>query len=66
MQHKLKASLFKGEWIVEAIDEEGSGEMYIAAFSGPDAKERAVQYAAWMKTPVLSGPHSLTSFPLIY
>ena len=64
MQYKMKSSLFKGEWIVESVCEEGQGEMYIAAFSGPDAKERAAQYLEWMKCPVLNGP--LISFPLIY
>ena len=61
MQYKMKASLFKGEWIVEAINEEG--ERYIAAFSGPEAKERAIAYATWMKSPVRGDPHSLISFP---
>jgi len=67
MQYEMKASLFKGEWVVEAIDEEGDDEIYIAAFSGPEAKERAVAYAAWMTSSVRGGRHSLThSFPLIY
>jgi hypothetical protein len=52
MQYEMRASLFKGEWVVEAINEEGDGEMYIAAFSGPEAKERAVEYAAWKKSSV--------------
>ena len=65
MQYRMKASLFRGEWIVEAV-EETSGEMYIAAFSGPNAKERAAQYAAWVKNPVPSGPPSLLAFPLIH
>jgi hypothetical protein len=42
MTYEMKASLFKGEWVVQAVDEEGDGEIYIAAFSGPDAKERAL------------------------
>lgn len=58
MQYQMKASLFKGEWVVEAINEEGDGEIYIAAFSGPEAKERAVEYAAWMKSSVRGGCHS--------
>ena len=32
-----------GSWGVEAIDEEGS--VYMAIFSGPGAKERALEYA---------------------
>ncbi len=57
MQYEMKASLFKGEWIVEALNEEGDGELYIAAFSGPEAEKRAVEYAEWMKNSVRGGPH---------
>jgi hypothetical protein len=35
------------EWVVEAIDSESDGEIYAAIFSGPGAKERAEEYAAW-------------------
>lgn len=34
--------------VVEAIDEAGEGECHVAIFSGPDAEERAREYAAWM------------------
>ena len=34
-----------GEWRVEAINPEG--EVYVTLFSGPIAKERAKEYAAW-------------------
>jgi hypothetical protein len=36
---------YPSEWRVEAIDEEGS--CYVTLFSGPEAKERAQEYAAW-------------------
>ncbi len=36
-----------GEWIVEAINYDGEGEVYSAIFSGPDAKVRAEEYASW-------------------
>jgi len=52
MQYEMKASRFEGEWVVEAINEKGDGEIYIAAFSGPDAKARAAEYAAWKQTSV--------------
>jgi hypothetical protein len=52
MQYEMKESLFKGEWVVEAINEEGDGEIYVTAFSGPQAKERAAEYAAWKQTSV--------------
>ena len=34
-----------GSWGVEAINVDGDGEIYMAIFSGPDAKERAHEYA---------------------
>lgn len=37
----------RDEWIVEAINHEGDGEIYIARFSGPRARERATEYAEW-------------------
>jgi hypothetical protein len=36
-----------GEWRVEAIDYESEGECYVTIFSGPQAKERAEEYAAF-------------------
>ncbi len=53
MRYEMKASLFKGEWVVQAINEEGDGEIYIAAFSGPQAKELADEYIAWKKSSVI-------------
>ena len=50
MQYEMKASRFNGEWVVESIDEKGDGEVCVAAFSGPGAKERAAEYAAWKRT----------------
>lgn len=35
-----------GDWRVEAIDHEHEGQVYVAIFSGPDAQERAEEYAA--------------------
>ncbi|WP_437968909.1 hypothetical protein WMF04_06295 [Sorangium sp. So ce260] len=35
------------EWVVEAIDYHSEGEIYVALFSGPGAKERAEEYATW-------------------
>ena len=36
---------YSGEWRVEAIGPDG--EVYVAIFSGPKAKERAAEYAEW-------------------
>ncbi|MEP6935913.1 MAG: hypothetical protein ABI988_18565 [Nitrospirota bacterium] len=50
MQYELKASHYNGEWVVEVIDPEGDGEVSVTTFSGPGAKERAAEYAAWKQT----------------
>lgn len=34
-------------WRVEAMNERGDGEVYVAIFSGPDAEARAHEYADW-------------------
>ncbi len=34
-----------GTWRAEAINYEGDGEGYVVIFSGPQAKERALEYA---------------------
>jgi 5-methylcytosine-specific restriction enzyme A len=41
------------EWLVEAINAGGEGELYSALFSGPDAQRRAEEYAAWKNAVVL-------------
>ena len=42
----------RSEWRVEAIDEDGA--VRVALFSGPDAEERASEYARWKNRPSLS------------
>jgi len=34
-----------GVWTVEAIDMAGDGNIYQAIFAGPEARERALEYA---------------------
>jgi hypothetical protein len=34
-------------WAVAAVNHAGDGEIYVATFDGPDAKERAEEYAAF-------------------
>lgn len=41
-----------GEWRVEAIDFETDGQVYVTIFSGPEAQERAHEYAAWKNAEV--------------
>jgi hypothetical protein len=40
-------ALHPGDYRVEAIDTDSDGEVYIAIFTGPDAKSRAKEYAKW-------------------
>ena len=57
MYHEIKRSArFPGEWVVEAIDREGEGDVYLAIFSGPAAQERASDYAAWKNHSVQNVP----------
>lgn len=35
------------DWRAEAADMDGDGAVYVAIFSGPDARQRAEEYAAW-------------------
>jgi hypothetical protein len=36
----------KGDWRVEAIDFDDEGAVYVTIFSGPEARKRALEYAA--------------------
>lgn len=36
---------YRGHWHVEAIDDEG--RIFVAVFSGPEAENRAAEYADW-------------------
>lgn len=36
-----------GDWRVEGINYKDDGEVYVTIFSGPDARERAEEYAVW-------------------
>lgn len=46
MKHEIAESKdYPGHWHVEAIDNEG--RVFVAVFSGPEAKERAAEYADW-------------------
>lgn len=39
--------LSRDDWRVEAVDCEDEGKVYVAIFTGPQAKERAEEYASW-------------------
>lgn len=36
------------DWRVEAINHDGDGECYVTIFSGPNAEDRAKEYATWL------------------
>ncbi|HTR60379.1 MAG TPA: hypothetical protein VMH37_01680 [Candidatus Binataceae bacterium] len=38
---------FAGEWRVEAFDDDG--RCFVAIFSGPEARQRAEEYARWKR-----------------
>ena len=44
----VEVSYEPGTWTVEAVSTGKEGEIYQALFTGPNAKERAEAYAAWM------------------
>jgi hypothetical protein len=41
----VESKSYPDHWHVEAIDDEG--RIYVAVFSGPDAKNRATEYLDW-------------------
>jgi hypothetical protein len=41
-----------GDWIVEAINFSGDGEIYTTIFCGISAEARAREYLAWKTMPV--------------
>jgi hypothetical protein len=46
LKHEIGESKdYPGHWHVEAIDDEG--KVFVAVFSGPEAKECAAEYADW-------------------
>ena len=51
----IESPEFPGQWHAEAIDDEG--RVFVAVFSGPEAEERAREYADWknglMRAPVI-------------
>jgi hypothetical protein len=47
MKYEVKHSRYEREWVVEAFNPKDDGEVYVAEFSGPNAKARATEYAAW-------------------
>ena len=58
MRHEVFADKeFPNDWRVEAIDRD-SGDIFVAVFSGPDAEERAREYASWQEAKERNGQRS--------
>jgi hypothetical protein len=49
--------LYVGDWRVEGRDHENEGQVYVAIFSGPQARERAKEYADWKSSKELPRQH---------
>lgn len=48
MEHEVTEDrLNPGDYRVEAIDKDGDGQVYIAIFVGPNAQQKAEEYAEW-------------------
>ena len=48
MKYEVKESKDRsGEFLAIAVNEANDNEMFSALFSGPDAKQRAEEYAEW-------------------
>jgi hypothetical protein len=47
LKYEVQKSENQAEFVVSAIDSQNGGEIYLALFSGPRAKERAEEYATW-------------------
>ena len=50
----VKSKYAQDTWVVEAINLPGEGEIFAACFDGPDAQQRAEEYAAWKNGDVTS------------
>ena len=45
MYEVIESRSFPGHWHAESVDSEG--RVFVAVFSGPNAMERAAEYADW-------------------
>jgi hypothetical protein len=55
MQYEMvPANQLEDEWLVQAVNREGDGEMYSAVFYGQDSRERAKEYLDWKNAAVVA------------
>jgi hypothetical protein len=47
MKYEIKAGERSGEFLAVAVNEASHNEVFSALFFGPDAKQRAEEYADW-------------------
>jgi hypothetical protein len=51
MKYEIKeSSQHPGDFVAVAVNEASHNEIFSALFSGPDAKQRAEEYADWKNT----------------
>ena len=53
----VKSKYAQDTWVVEAINLPGEGEIFAACFDGPDAQQRAEEYATWKNGGVIPNSH---------
>jgi hypothetical protein len=47
----VKDATIPNAWRVEKLDSDGDGGVDVTIFAGPNARERATEYAAWKYDP---------------
>jgi hypothetical protein len=52
---------YPGNWHVDAIDFVNEGSCYVTIFSGPDAENRAREYAGWLNSVEKNKPFAKAS-----
>lgn len=64
MRYEVKQSRYRREWVVEGFDSEGDERVYVAKFSGPGARERAIEYGVWKNSVEGHADEASKSVPL--
>jgi hypothetical protein len=59
MDYQCMYSSRDSGWVVEAINSDSDGEIYRALFTGPEAENRAREYADWKGATATQGQRQL-------
>jgi hypothetical protein len=59
MDYQCTFSARDSGWAVEAINYDKDGEVYRTLFTGPEAEQRAKEYADWKSATALQGQRQL-------